>query len=413
MPRSSILYLGSTLPSRSETFVYREVQALRALGIAVKTATVHAPASDLGSDDLEQMAAESIRIYSAGVRALVRDASLTFLRQPLRSVGTLVRASMDAIFSRDLKLSSRPKVLVQAMAALALSSRLRAHDISHIHAHMAHVPTTLAMYTARQIGVGFSFTGHANDLFVNRSLLGEKLDRCVFSNCISLWHREFYQEITSRPDEDLPVVRCGVDTARYEATQAPGGDSLRVLAVGRLVEKKGFDVLVEAAGIIAASDGPSLKISIAGGGNEHDKLSAQIAALPDAADIELLGETSNHRVMELMGQVDVFALPCRVAKSGDRDGIPVVLMEAMARGRCVISGDIVTIRELIDHDQNGLMIPPGDVDALVVALTSLAKDRGRVDRLGKEARLRIEDEFDLNLNARRIKAALERAGTIA
>ena len=172
MPRKSILYLGSSLPSRSETFVYREVQALRALGIVVKTATVHAPMSDLGSEDLEQMAAESILIYSAGAGALVRDAGLTFLRQPLRSVGTLVRASMDALFSRDVQLTSRPKVLVQALAALALSERLRPHDIGHIHAHMAHVPTTIAMYAARQIGVPFSFTGHANDLFVNRSLLG-------------------------------------------------------------------------------------------------------------------------------------------------------------------------------------------------------------------------------------------------
>jgi glycosyltransferase involved in cell wall biosynthesis len=116
--------------------------------------------------------------------------------------------------------------------------------------------------------------------------------------------------------------------------------------------------------------------------------------------------------MELMGQVDVFALPCRVAKSGDRDGIPVVLMEAMARGRCVISGDIVTIRELIHHERNGIMIPPGDVEAVVIALTRLAKDRAKVERLGNEARLRIENEFDLDLNARRIEAALRRAGTL-
>ena len=111
-----------------------------------------------------------------------------------------------------------------------------------------------------------------------------------------------------------------------------------------------------------------------------------------------------------MTEADVFALPCRVAQSGDRDGIPVVLMEAMARGRCVISGDLETIRELIEHEVSGIMIPPGDQSSLTKALVELAKDRDRVDALGMAARRRIEEEFDLTLNARRILDTMRERG---
>jgi glycosyltransferase involved in cell wall biosynthesis len=114
--------------------------------------------------------------------------------------------------------------------------------------------------------------------------------------------------------------------------------------------------------------------------------------------------------MELMGEVDVFVIPCRVAGSGDRDGIPVVLMEAMARGRCVVSGDLETIRELVRDGETGLMVPPGDRAALARVLSELALDRDRVDTLGRAGRLRVEQEFDLLVNARRIIRTMRKHG---
>ena len=165
-----------------------------------------------------------------------------------------------------------------------------------------------------------------------------------------------------------------------------------------------MDVLIRTAGEIALNDGPSIRVRIAGDGPQYNELQALVGVLPPNAEVELLGETDNDTVMQLMTEADIFALPCRVAKSGDRDGIPVVLMEAMARGRCVISGDLETIRELIEHDRSGMMIPPGDQASLTEQLIALAEDR--VDELGRNARQRIEEEFDLKLNARRIESKL-------
>lgn len=402
-----ILYMSGTLPKRSETFVYREVLALRALGVDVRTASVHPPSADLDSGGpISRMAEDTVTVYGRGAAALLGDVFAELVSHPVRTIGTIARAKLDAFFSRDVPNNRRIKVMLQGLAGVALARRVRFSAITHIHCHMAHVPTTIGMYAARQLGVPFSFTGHANDLFPNRTLLTEKLRRAAWTNCISDWHRAFYKSICDRPDADYPVVRCGVDTTKYETTPAPRGKRLEVLGVGRLVEKKGFDVLVRAAGDLAQMKGASVRIRIAGDGEQRQELERLVAELPALAEVELLGDTDNDTVMELMGQVDVFALPCRVADSGDRDGIPVVLMEAMARGRCVISGDLETIRELVRDDETGIMIPPGDRKALVSALASLASDRDRVDELGMAARRRIEEEFDLTRNAQRIIDAM-------
>ena len=406
-----VLYMSGTLPVRSETFVYREILALRSLGIDIVTASVHAPTHDLDAGGvLDQMARDTIEIYSKGKFTLLKDALLEVVTRPLRSISTMTRCKLDAFFSKEVPISRKPKVIWQGIAALALASRIRDRQITHIHSHMAHVPTTIAMYTAMQLGITFSFTGHANDLFPNRTLLREKLKRALWVNCISAWHRRFYQSIVQRPDSDYPIVRCGVDTSAYEATPAPRQERLDVLSVGRLVEKKGMDVLIKSAGEIAKMGGPKLRVRIAGGGPQHDELQEIVEMLPPTAEVELLGDTDNETVMRLMCEADVFALPCRVAKSGDRDGIPVVLMEAMARGRCVISGDLETIRELIEDEKCGIMIPPGDQAHLTEALIALANDRDRVDELGRAARSRIEEEFDLTLNANRIIETMRARG---
>lgn len=407
-----ILYMSGSVPTRSETFVYREILALRELGLDVRTASVHAPTHGLDDGELDRMAHESIELYSAGKALILRDASAELLTRPVRTLSTISRVVIDAMFSSEVSLKRKPKVVWQGLTGLALARRARRERITHIHAHMAHVPTTIAMYAAKQLGIGFSFTGHAIDLFPNRTLLSEKLERAEFINCISHWHRRFYQQIVDRADEDLPIVRCGVDTTKYQTTAAPANEMLEVLGVGRLVEKKGFDVLIGAAGRLAEMGVP-IRVRIAGGGPELKKLSELVDALDDSASVELLGETDNDRVMELMNEADVFALPCRVAKSGDRDGIPVVLMEAMARGRCVISGDLETIRELIEDDVSGVMIPPGDLGALVDVLGALTSDRQRVDELGRAARKRIEEEFDLQSNAQRIVETMRRHGILS
>lgn len=397
-----ILYIAGVLPKLSETFVYREVFALRDRGVHVRVASVNPPETGLGDPRLEALAAEAVPVYGAGARRVLADAAREALNHPFRAVGTKLLALRDAIVSRDVKLARRPKLLWQGIAALALARRVRPLGIRHIHAHMAHVPTTIAMYAAHQLRIGFSFTGHANDIFPNRTLLAEKLRRARFASSISHWHQEFYRCVSGVPEARLPVVRCGVEVPP-ETGAAPRSTPL-IVAVGRLMPKKGFDVLVRAAAELKAASIPC-DCRIVGDGPQREELESLIREQNLTDRVTLTGAMPNDRVLAEIAAADLFVLPCRVDPGGDRDGIPVVLMEAMARGVCVISGDLPTIRELVRHGETGLMVPPGETAPLAAAIRTVLADPALRARLGRQGRAWVADEFSSAVNADRLIAA--------
>ena len=152
----------------------------------------------------------------------------------------------------------RVKGPAQALVGLSLARRLRGRDVRHIQCHFAHAATTIGMYTAAQLGVPFSFTGHANDLFQRRCLLRRKLQRARYVGCISQWHRELYKETEPDRTGKYRLIRCGVDVASWVPVAPADGASekpLRIVTVGRLVEKKGIDTLIEAVGRLANEQG--------------------------------------------------------------------------------------------------------------------------------------------------------------
>lgn len=404
-----VLYVASQLPTLSETFVYNELLALRAAGVTVHAASVRPPERGLGDAELDALADDAIPVYGGGAVHMLWDALSELIARPTTSVATAALALRDAACSGDVRGLRRLKVCWQLLAGLALARRVRPRGIGHIHAHMAHVPTTIAMYAARQLGVPFSFTGHANDLFPQRALLSEKLNRAAFVACISAWHRRFYQDIANVPDERLPIVRCGV--AIPPATTPASRAAPHILSVGRLIPKKGFDVLLRALARLR-EDGLRVSCTIIGGGPQADELHELVNALQLGDCVELAGPRSNAEVRAAVQQTDLFVLPCRVANSGDRDGIPVVLMEAMAAGVCVVSGDLVTIRELVRDGDTGVMVPPGEVDGLVAALRDLIQDAARREQLAAAGRAWVTQEFSRTANVERLLAALAGAAPV-
>jgi len=394
-----ILYLSSILPKRSETFVYKEVLGLQALGLDVGVASLYPPEQNLGEEELDLMAASAVTVYADGFACLLRDALAFFVRHPLRAISVMAVSKWDAFFAKDLKLKDRPKVVFQGIAALALARRVGESRYTHLHVHMAHSAATVGMYAARALGIRFSFTGHAADLFRERCLLEQKLRRAAFVACISEWHREWYRTIIDRPDSDYPVIRCGVDVPEVAFPAGPG-NPLRIVGLGRLVSKKGFDVLIHACRMLA-DDGIPLTCVIAGDGPELEKLKALAVGLP----VEFPGAMANRDVPSLLAEADVFVLPCRISEDGDRDGIPVVLMEAMAHGICAVSGDLPTIRELISDEKTGCLVPPGDAHALSARLRRLALDPAHRTALALAGRTRVEEEFSSAENLGRISAA--------
>jgi len=402
-----VLYVGASLPARSETFVYRELLALRARGVRVGAASVHPPERNLGDPALEALADEAIGIYGAGTRALLRDAWREFVAEPRRALRTIGTGLLDALVG-DVPLRRRHRIVRQLIAGLALASRARPWRPDHVHAHMAHVPATIAMYAALQLGVKFSMTGHAVDLFRQRTLLREKLRRSEFVACISHWHREFYRQIVALPDERLPIVRCGVDERAF-APGRPWPAVPSVLGVGRLVPKKGFDLLIDAAAMLRPR-WPALRVVVAGDGPELPALRALALARGVDDVVEFLGAVDNRRVAALLSSASIFALPCRTDATGDRDGIPVVLMEAMACAVPVVAGDLPALRELVIHEKTGLIAPPESVAALAGAIDRVLSDPRRAEEMARAGRRHVEQEFTITGNAARLHAAMGASG---
>lgn len=403
--RPAILYVGSRLPALSETFVTREVLGLRARGVPVAVASVHAPQRELGDAKLDALADEAVPVYGPGAARMLADAAAEAGRRPFRTLATLAVGLRDAMFGRDVTPAGRPKLVWQCLGGIALARRARPRGVAHIHAHMAHVPASIAMYAARQLGVGFSFTGHAADLFRDRSLLAAKLRRARFAACISRWHRGFYGSIAAVPDERLPLVRCGVEPAEGPAADA---DVRSILAVGRLVPKKGFDVLLRAVARVR-DEGEPVRCTIVGDGPERARLHALAADLCLAHCVEFAGARSNAGVRAMIPAHGLFVLPCRVDERGDRDGIPVVLMEAMAVGVCVVTGDLPSIRELVEHGRTGILIPPGEAEPLAHAILNLLGNPHQRAALAAAGRERVREEFVLDRNLDRLQAAFDAA----
>lgn len=402
-----IACVAGLFPARTETFIYREVRALRERGWRVLVVSL-ALSHDLGREEFVDLANGIVVLYGPAFGRTVVQALVEMVRHPLRSVGTLALAARDALAPGEpLGPGARAKLLAQGVVGLAVAHRLRRNDVRHIHCHFAHAPATVGMYAARQLRLPFSFTGHANDLFERRALLGRKLERAAFVGSISAWHRALYDGVRPGSARKAPVIRCGVDVGTWEPVQrgAAGSGPLRVLTVCRLVEKKGVDELIEALAELGRRHGRLWELTVAGDGPLRGELEALARRLGCEGSVRWLGEVGNAQVRSLMVSADLFVLPCRVDSRGDRDGIPVALVEAMSCGLPVISGDLPAIRELVEDGVTGL-VHGGGASALADRIVALDGRPGDRRRLGEAGRRRVEAEFSQDGNIDRLEGAL-------
>ncbi|WP_226963562.1 glycosyltransferase [Nostocoides sp. F2B08] len=297
-----------------------------------------------------------------------------------------------------------------ALQGIDLAIAARRRGIEHLHAHFASVAARVAYVASVLADITFSVTTHAKDIFhadVDADLLGEVLGAASTVVAISEYNQGFlegqYPEVTER----IRLVRNGIDVERFTySAPTPVGDTLRVAAVGRLVEKKGFDVLVDAAAL-ARDRGLSLEVRIAGDGELREDLEAQITAAGLEGTVTLLGPRGQDEIRDLLRWADVLVAPCVVGRDGNADGLPTVLLEAMAMGVPCVSTAVTGIPEAIhpaspEGPATGLLLPPGDVEAVAAAMEDAARPDFPRTEIARSARALIETEFDSRVQARRL-----------
>lgn len=317
---------------------------------------------------------------------------VTLLSGPFLFPINFWRALGGAIFGSAPNLREKGRLFAHFFPALVLARRWRKENIGHIHAQWAHTATTVALHASRLLGVGFSFTGHANDLFVHKVALGEKVRAARFVVSISNFHKGLYLQEGAKP-ENLPVVYCGIDGDRFQPrTSWPGGVPV-LLGVGRLVEKKGFHHLIESCASLR-DRGLDFRCIIAGSGPEEDRL----RGLVHKYQLEEVVEITGHPVRQdelpgLLADATLMVLPCVRDSEGDMDGLPQVLMEAMSVGVPVISTRLVGIPDLVRHGVDGWLVESDDVSALTEAMADALNHPAKLRDMGDAAALQARQGF--------------------
>ena len=403
-----VIYLAAAFPKLSETFVYREFLGLRNAGWDVRSVALNPNPNSTGDAQIDALADDTLVLYARGKASVCRRLPGAFLRRPWGTIRTLCHGLIDAMRNDHQNPKARLTGLWHAMTGAVLADEISDWQAAHLHAHMAHAPTSVAMYAAIALNISFSFTGHAADLFRDRQLLKTKLKRTRFTVSISHWHRSFYQQLVPRPDAVYPVVRCPVDTDKFAMACTESKGPVQLLSVCRLVAKKGIEQLLDALAILKERN-VDFECNLIGDGPELDKLVAQASRLDLLESVHFHGSQPNGTVRQFMRQADVFVLPCQIDKAGDRDGIPVALMEAMASGVAVVSGSLPAIHELITPGESGLLVPPNSPNELAAAVRWLIEDARVRQSLAAKGRFRVVEEFSLKTNTDRLTAILTEA----
>ena len=390
--RGTIAYIAHYFPALSQTFVYREIRALEALGWDIRYFSIRRP-DDRASEDAGDMAERTFYLLPYRKSLLIARLARLFLRRPWRFLRTLALVTL----ARGESWKARLHGLTHFAGGMYLVPELQRAGVRHFHAHFGKNPATLALVAAEYLGIPFSMTIHATDLFVSGLLLARKLEHCKFVASISEYNRELLLELSADPDiaRKIHVLHCGIDLERFpERAETPCNETPLIVSVGRLVEKKGFPYLLEAARILKTR-GVAFEVRIIGGGPDREELERKRRELGVEDRVRLEGAMAQERLLPVLARADVFVLPCVRAHDGDQDGIPVSLMEAMAYGIPCVSTTVSGVPELIEHGTEGLLAPERDAAALADALERLVLDRDLRLSAGKAARRKVEGEFSL------------------
>lgn len=396
MPRSEPLRVGYVVkryPRFSETFIVNEILAHERAGMPLHIFAVRRVNEPHFQSIIAQVRSPVTYISDSAPKT---DAFWTALREGRAAIPSLWPAlgRIDVADAANLH------------QAVLLALEVRKHGIEHLHAHFGTVATTIARLAASLSGISYSFTAHAKDIFhaeVDHDALRDKLNDAAEVVTVSDFNREWLREQHGAAAAGVRRIYNGLDLSAF-AYRSPAERPREILSVGRLVEKKGFDTLIEACAVLRTR-GAGFHCTIIGDGLLRDSLTALVGRHGLGEMVTLTGSRLQPDVIAALQNAAVFAAPCVVADDGDRDGLPTVVVEAMAVGTPCVTTDVTGLREVVRDGETGLVVPQRASEALADALERILGDGALRVRLAEEARRQIERGFDIDVNAAELRAA--------
>lgn len=386
-------YIVKRFPRFSETFILNEVLALEARGITVEVFSLLDPPDEPRHAGLSKL--------KAGITRLAD------------TTGTMITpAEGDAALFAGTTAAAAARLTAKAERVAELA---RAQGLHHLHAHFASDPTTVALLAARMAGLPFSFTAHARDIYhdyvdpeTDAAKRRAKLMAAAFTVTVSDFNLRHLTALCPEAATRIHRIYNGIDLSSFRPADPAKRKAGRILAVGRLVEKKGFHDLIDACAILAER-GTDFDCRIIGDGPLHGALTEQITTLGLDRHVQLLGPMPQEKLTHILDEASLVTLPCIITSDGDRDGLPTVLLEAMAKGLPVVTTTVTGGPEIVTEGKTGQLVPPGDPVALAAALQNLLCDPARAIWMGQAGRLRAEAQFDLSASSAALAGLFHKA----
>lgn len=405
MPEHKIGYVLKVYPRFSETFIVTEILAREAQGEKVEIFALRHSTDPRFHPELARVQAP-LSYVPRPFKASEAWAVLARAQATIPDFGARLAEVLPDVVDTEAS---------EVHQGIDLAATITERGITHLHCHFANLSVKVAEIASRITGVPYSVTTHAKDLFhesVDHARLERTLRHADHVVTISDYNRRFLARNFPEHATDLHLIYNGLELDRFPyADPRPPGETLHVVGVGRLVEKKGFDVLIEAAATAHAAGLP-LRVTIAGGG-DHDQPLRDLAAARGVAHlVEFLGPRTQREIGDLLRSADVFAAPCVVGADGNADGLPTVLLEAMAMGVPVIATRVTGIPEVVhnagaaEQPQTGVLLDPGDVQGLARAFATVAEATWDRVAVARAARALVEAHFDSRRQAGQLRDLL-------
>lgn len=392
-----IAYLINAYPKVSHSFIRREIAALESRGLAVTRFSIRPPAELVDPDDLAE-SARTIVLLDGGIGRLVTATVRLFVRRPVAWLRTATLAVSTGLGS-DRGLSRH---LVYFAEACLLARRMAQHDIRHLHAHFGTNPADVAMYAGSLTGVPYSFTVHGPEEFDRPAALRlrRKIQRAQFVVAISSFGRsQLYRWAHYADWPKIHVVRCGLNAELFDGLHQPVPDTQQLVSIGRLCEQKGHPLLVRAVAELT-NRGYNLRLVIVGDGELRPSLERLISDYGLENNVIITGWQSGEQVKAWLQSSRALVL------ASFAEGLPVVIMEALALGRPVIATMVAAIPELVTTDC-GWLIPAGSVDDLAAAMAAVLDcPPDRLTAMGLSGIQRIRQRHNVEHEADRLARLL-------
>jgi colanic acid/amylovoran biosynthesis glycosyltransferase len=396
-------YLSRVLPALSETFVISEIVALRSTGVEIVPFSVHAPKKGDFQDNAQTIFEETTVINDPSRFGFWVSNLLAIFTNFFRYFSTLY----CYVILPKLSVKNRLRAFTQFLVAAEAARLFKKEKVTIIHAHFAHIATGIAMMAAKLINIPYSFTIHAYGLFRDNMLLSEKLRDAAFVATVSNYNINYIEE--HYPDTDIGkihLVRCTVNSVAFTPEKKVKSEEQIISSVGRLVPMKCFDVLLEACAILKP-DFDNLVCNIIGDGPLREHLEMRVKELGLENVVIMHGKLMQEDIIEILNKTSVFTLPACIRETSDN--LPVVLMESLAMEIPTVSTNIRAIPELIIDGKTGKLIEPDDARELAAAIKLLLLEPQQAEKLGKQGRVHVMEQFNAKPNAKILKGLFEKA----